>query len=119
MLIAATVGPLVAGRPSYPIETTHKHGEQTWTAAMRRLSGSYGVTCCRENDSTDDYARTGGSAKDRRFAEGSTVVSRRKADGTLVYLLLYSANYFASENCECRSQDALSCGHESGGRNSP
>jgi hypothetical protein len=55
---------------------------------------------CRENDSIDDYDRSNGIVKDRRFAEGSTCISRKAADGSLVYLLLYSANYFASENCE-------------------
>ncbi|UZJ55986.1 hypothetical protein CBS101457_005306 [Exobasidium rhododendri] len=51
-----------------------------------------------ENDSVDRYVKSRGADKDRRFAEGSTVISRRKADGTLIYLLMYSANSFQSEN---------------------
>lgn len=54
----------------------------------------------RENAGVNDYAKSNGTSKDRRWAEGSSLISRRKPDGELVYLLTYSANYFATAQCE-------------------
>ncbi|GAB3301158.1 glycoside hydrolase family 43 protein [Parasphingorhabdus pacifica] len=48
-----------------------------------------------ENAHVDDYAETGGKKKDRRWAEGSTVVKAFRADGRPLYFLTYSANNFA------------------------
>lgn len=48
-----------------------------------------------ENADVDDYAKTGGANKDRRWAEGSTTV-KRYVHGRAVYYLTYSANNFAT-----------------------
>lgn len=53
-----------------------------------------------ENAHVNDYARTGGANKDRRWAEGSTTVRRVLGRGSrrrVVYYLTYSANNFANE----------------------
>jgi len=48
-----------------------------------------------ENADVDDYAKSGGANKDRRWAEGSTTI-KRYVHGRAVYYLTYSANNFAT-----------------------
>jgi hypothetical protein len=48
-----------------------------------------------ENAHVDDYRKTHGQNKDRRWEEGSTTI-RRTVNGKPVYYLTYSANNFAS-----------------------
>lgn len=48
-----------------------------------------------ENADVNDYAKSGGTMKDRRWEEGSTTV-KRYVDGRPVYYLTYSANNFQS-----------------------
>ena len=50
-----------------------------------------------ENAHVHDYANSGGQRKDRRWAEGSTVVRVPRADGRPRYFLTYSANNFQNE----------------------
>lgn len=50
-----------------------------------------------ENAHVDDYARSGGEKKDRRWAEGSTTVRTVDAQGRPLYYLTYSANNFENE----------------------
>ncbi|MFR9731724.1 glycoside hydrolase family 43 protein [Saccharopolyspora sp. MS10] len=51
-----------------------------------------------ENAHVHDYEESGGARKDRRWAEGSTVVRAATEDGRARYYLTYSANNFASAN---------------------
>lgn len=57
-----------------------------------------------ENFHVNDYAASNGTKKDRRWAEGSTTITRPSADadagadGKPVYLLLYSANNYEASN---------------------
>lgn len=51
-----------------------------------------------ENAHVHDYANSGGRRKDRRWAEGSTVVRAQRADGGRRYFLTYSANNFQNEH---------------------
>ncbi len=50
-----------------------------------------------ENAHVDDYAKTGGEKKDRRWAEGSTTIRTVDAQGKPLYYLTYSANNFENE----------------------
>jgi hypothetical protein len=50
-----------------------------------------------ENSHVDDYAKSGGQKKDRRWAEGSTTIRTVDAQGRPVYYLTYSANNFENE----------------------
>ncbi|WP_199439700.1 glycoside hydrolase family 43 protein [Umezawaea beigongshangensis] len=50
-----------------------------------------------ENAHVDDYARSGGAKKDRRWAEGSTTIRTTDAQGRPLYLLTYSANNYENE----------------------
>ncbi|WP_020671421.1 glycoside hydrolase family 43 protein [Amycolatopsis nigrescens] len=53
-----------------------------------------------ENAHVDDYAKTGGAKKDRRWAEGSTTVKTYTGTGVhrrAVYYLTYSANNYENE----------------------
>jgi beta-xylosidase len=50
-----------------------------------------------ENAHVDDYAKSGGEKKDRRWAEGSTTIRTVDARGNPVYYLTYSANNFENE----------------------
>ena len=45
-----------------------------------------------ENAHVNDHAASGGTLKDRRWAEGSTTVRTVDSDGEPVYFLTYSAN---------------------------
>nr|WP_228047150.1 glycoside hydrolase family 43 protein [Saccharopolyspora sp. HNM0983] len=47
-----------------------------------------------EDAHVHDYARSGGRLKDRRWAEGSSVVRAQRTDGRPLYFLTYSANNF-------------------------
>lgn len=47
-----------------------------------------------ENAHVDDYAKSGGQKKDRRWAEGSTTIRTVDAQGRPLYYLTYSANNF-------------------------
>lgn len=51
-----------------------------------------------ENYHVDDYAQFNGNKKDRRWSEGSTVITRSGPEGKPVYVLLYSANNFEASN---------------------
>ncbi|MGC7096863.1 glycoside hydrolase family 43 protein [Amycolatopsis lurida] len=51
-----------------------------------------------ENAHVDDYAKTGGAKKDRRWAEGSTTVRTTDEHGKPVYRLTYSANNYENEH---------------------
>ncbi|KAG9502529.1 hypothetical protein J7337_005358 [Fusarium musae] len=52
-----------------------------------------------ENFHVDDYRNFNGTKKDRRWAEGSTIITRLgKSDAKPVYLLLYSANNYEASN---------------------
>jgi hypothetical protein len=51
-----------------------------------------------ENFHVDDYVKFNGTKKDRRWAEGSTLLTRPDADGEPVYLLTFSANNFEASN---------------------
>ncbi|OZM69967.1 hypothetical protein CFN78_27890 [Amycolatopsis antarctica] len=50
-----------------------------------------------ENAHVDDYAKTGGEKKDRRWAEGSTTIRTLDAQGKPIYHLTYSANNYENE----------------------
>jgi GH43 family beta-xylosidase len=50
-----------------------------------------------ENAHVDDYARSGGQKKDRRWAEGSTTMRTTDAQGRPLYYLTYSANNYENE----------------------
>lgn len=50
-----------------------------------------------ENAHVDDYAKTGGEKKDRRWAEGSTTIRTVDAQGNPLYYLTYSANNYENE----------------------
>ncbi|KAF5025409.1 hypothetical protein F66182_2511 [Fusarium sp. NRRL 66182] len=51
-----------------------------------------------ENFHVDDYEKNNGTKKDRRWAEGSTVLARPGKDGKPIYLLTYSANNYEASN---------------------
>lgn len=51
-----------------------------------------------ENAHINDYQTYNGTRKDRRWSEGSTVITRPDENGNLVYLLTYSANNFEASN---------------------
>ncbi|RYP10712.1 hypothetical protein DL764_000502 [Monosporascus ibericus] len=51
-----------------------------------------------ENYHVDDYQKYNGGRKDRRWAEGSTVITRPDENGRPVYLLTYSANNYEASN---------------------
>jgi hypothetical protein len=50
-----------------------------------------------ENAHVDDYAKSGGAKKDRRWAEGSTTIRTVDAQGNPRYYLAYSANNYENE----------------------
>ncbi|MFD1151786.1 family 43 glycosylhydrolase [Saccharothrix hoggarensis] len=50
-----------------------------------------------ENAHVDDYAKSGGEKKDRRWAEGSTTVRTTDERGVPRYFLTYSANNYENE----------------------
>ncbi|GAA1295472.1 family 43 glycosylhydrolase [Saccharothrix xinjiangensis] len=50
-----------------------------------------------ENAHVDDYAKSGGEKKDRRWAEGSTTTRTTDAQGAPRYHLTYSANNYENE----------------------
>jgi hypothetical protein len=50
-----------------------------------------------ENAHVDDYARSGGQKKDRRWEEGSTTIRTTDAQGRPLYYLTYSANNYENE----------------------
>jgi hypothetical protein len=51
-----------------------------------------------ENAHVDDYAKTGGRKKNRRWAEGSTTLKVQPPAGPPVYFLTYSANNYENEH---------------------
>ncbi|GKU06313.1 unnamed protein product [Fusarium langsethiae] len=51
-----------------------------------------------ENYHVDDYEKNNGTKKDRRWAEGSTLIRRSGRNGKPVYLLTYSANNYEASN---------------------
>jgi hypothetical protein len=51
-----------------------------------------------ENFHVNDYEEYNGTRKDRRWSEGSTVITRPDATGKPVYLLTYSANNYEASN---------------------
>ncbi|KAH7203836.1 glycosyl hydrolase [Fusarium oxysporum] len=51
-----------------------------------------------ENFHVDDYKKYNGTKKDRRWAEGSTAITRPGKDGKPIYLLTYSANNYEASN---------------------
>lgn len=51
-----------------------------------------------ENHHVNDYQENNGTKKDRRWAEGSTLLKRPGPNGKPVYLLTYSANNFEASN---------------------
>lgn len=51
-----------------------------------------------ENFHVDDYEKFNGTKKDRRWSEGSTLLSRPGSDGKPVYILAFSANNFEASN---------------------
>ncbi|RZQ59273.1 hypothetical protein EWH70_35190 [Amycolatopsis suaedae] len=51
-----------------------------------------------ENAHVDDYARSGGQKKDRRWAEGSTTIRTTGKGGKPRYFLTYSANNYENEH---------------------
>ena len=46
----------------------------------------------------NDYAKSNGTMKDRRWSEGSTLLERTGADGKPVYFITYSANNYEAAN---------------------
>jgi hypothetical protein len=50
-----------------------------------------------ENAHVNDYEKSGGEKKDRRWAEGSTTIKTYTPDGEPRYFLTYSANNFENE----------------------
>jgi hypothetical protein len=66
-----------------------------WTTVL-----SYGADPQEwENYHVDDYSQTNGAKKDRRWSEGSTLLTRPDAKtGKPVYLLTFSANNFEASN---------------------
>lgn len=63
----------------------------------------------------NDYTKTNGTNKDRRWAEGSTLISRREAGGRLRYFILYSANNYEEQNCVCLAWSKTAVGREPSG----
>ncbi|EFQ36218.1 beta-xylosidase [Colletotrichum graminicola] len=51
-----------------------------------------------ENFHVDDYVKFNGTKKDRRWSEGSTIITRDGPKGEPVYLLTYSANNYEASN---------------------
>lgn len=51
-----------------------------------------------ENFHVNDYQKYNGTKKDRRWSEGSTVITRTGTNGNPVYLLTYSANNYEASN---------------------
>lgn len=51
-----------------------------------------------ENYHVNDYQKFNGTKKDRRWSEGSTLITRQKKDGSKLYFITYSANNFEAEN---------------------
>lgn len=51
-----------------------------------------------ENFHVNDYKKFNGSKKDRRWSEGSTLITRSDDNGNPVYLITYSANNFEASN---------------------
>lgn len=51
-----------------------------------------------ENYHVDDHEKNNGTKKDRRWAEGSTTITRPGKDGKPIYLLTYSANNYEASN---------------------
>ncbi|PGH16599.1 hypothetical protein AJ79_01705 [Helicocarpus griseus UAMH5409] len=51
-----------------------------------------------ENFHVDDYEKHNGEKKDRRWSEGSTLLTRPDSSGNPVYLLTYSANNYEASN---------------------
>ncbi len=51
-----------------------------------------------ENFHVDDYQKYNGTRKDRRWAEGSTTITRPDANGNPVYLLTYSSNNYEASS---------------------
>lgn len=51
-----------------------------------------------ENAHVDDYAKSDGRKKNRRWSEGSTTLKVQPRSGGPMYLLLYSANNFENEH---------------------
>jgi hypothetical protein len=51
-----------------------------------------------ENFHVDDYQKSNGTRKDRRWSEGSTLITRPGPYGQSVYLLTYSANNYEASN---------------------
>ncbi|KAK2008145.1 beta-xylosidase [Colletotrichum eremochloae] len=51
-----------------------------------------------ENFHVDDYVKFNGTKKNRRWSEGSTIITRNGTQGKPVYLLTYSANNYEASN---------------------
>ncbi|KAK1707769.1 beta-xylosidase [Colletotrichum lupini] len=51
-----------------------------------------------ENYHVDDYVKFNGTKKNRRWSEGSTVITRNGSDDKSVYMLTYSANNYEASN---------------------
>ncbi|KAK1979257.1 beta-xylosidase [Colletotrichum cereale] len=51
-----------------------------------------------ENFHVEDYMKFNGTKKDRRWSEGSTIITRIGTNGKPVYLLTYSANNYEASN---------------------
>ncbi|OHE90406.1 beta-xylosidase [Colletotrichum orchidophilum] len=51
-----------------------------------------------ENFHVDDYTKFNGTKKNRRWSEGSTVITRKSREERSIYLLTYSANNYEASN---------------------
>ncbi|KZL78946.1 glycoside hydrolase family 43 [Colletotrichum incanum] len=51
-----------------------------------------------ENFHVEDYVKFNGTKKNRRWSEGSTIMTRKGTNGKPVYLLTYSANNYEASN---------------------
>ncbi|KAK1623155.1 beta-xylosidase [Colletotrichum phormii] len=51
-----------------------------------------------ENFHVDDYVKFNGTKKNRRWSEGSTIITRKGSSGKSIYLLTYSANNYEASN---------------------
>lgn len=51
-----------------------------------------------ENFHVNDYKKFNGTKKDRRWSEGSTLITRKDKNGKAVYLITYSANNYEASN---------------------
>ncbi|KAK7755386.1 hypothetical protein SLS62_002613 [Diatrype stigma] len=107
-IAAAQRNARAADAPQLPCNITSYNGTGGELGNPPRKDGwhtviSYGADPQEwENFHVNDYATYNGTKKDRRWAEGSTTITRPSADadadGKPVYLLLYSANNYEASN---------------------